>query len=129
MTTDIQKAAILHMRGQGMSYPEIAGTLAMSANTVKSICRRNAAAEQTARDAPAVCKNCGQPLIQPPGVKRKTFCSDQCRYAWWNKARHKQPYQLICHYCGKEFISYGNRKRKFCGRDCYRLSRQGEGLP
>jgi hypothetical protein len=28
-----------------------------------------------------------------------------------------------------EFDSYGNRNRKYCGRDCYIQSRYGEGLP
>ena len=25
----------------------------------------------------------------------------------------------VCEQCGKSFISYGNKNRKYCGRECY----------
>jgi len=28
-------------------------------------------------------------------------------------------YPAVCVRCGKEFLSYGNRKRKYCSHDCY----------
>jgi len=130
MISSAQKEAILVMRRQGCSYPVIAERLLLLPNTVKSICYRSGVKVQPAADKPhTVCKNCGAPLEQSVGGRKKTFCSDKCRYDWWNRTRSKQPYQLICLYYGKKFISYGNRKRKFCGRECYILSRYGEGLP
>lgn len=66
---------------------------------------------------------------QKPGAKKKSFCSDRCRYIWWNHSRNKRPYRLVCQHCGRDFISFGNQNRKFCGRECYLLSRYGEGLP
>jgi len=130
MISNVQKDTILTMRQQGCSCPEIAKYLALSPNTVKSICRRGGAkALQPKMSTVDVCKNCGAPLSQSAGGRKRTFCSNQCRYAWWNAVRSKKPYRLTCFYCGKQFISYGNRKRKFCGRECYILSRYGEGLP
>ena len=130
MILELQKNVILTMRQQGSSYRKIAERLMMSPNTVKTICRRsNMKPAQPTMSTRGICKNCGAPL--PPNVsgRRRIFCSDKCRYAWWNRTRCKQPYRLTCYHCGKEFISYGNRKRKFCGRECYILSRYGEGLP
>lgn len=125
-----EKQAILTMRQQGLSCPEIAAMMSLSPNTVKSLCRRSKI-QTPPQEALAgdVCKNCGAPLKRTPGAKKKVFCGDKCRYAWWNRQRSKRPYRLICYQCGKEFISYGNKKRKFCSRECYNLSRYGEGLP
>lgn len=130
MLTDIQKQTITSLRTQGLTYAEIAAVTELSANTVKSFCRRNHI--QVSQPEPVMndrCKNCGVPISQLPGAKQRIFCSDKCRYAWWNAHRRKQPYHLLCHHCGREFISYGNRKRRFCGRECYLLDRQGEGVP
>lgn len=128
MLSEQEKQAIWTMRSEGQSYLEIADTFALSPNTVKSICYRSGIkpALQTA-DRPDRCKNCGKPLNQVSSGRKKSFCSDQCRYAWWNQRRSKKPYRLVCYQCGKEFISYGNRKRQFCSRECYLLSRQGKG--
>lgn len=124
------RESILMLRQQGEPFTEIAKLLSLSPNTVKSICHRSGIhilpAEKT---DPHVCKNCGQPLIQIPGKKQKTFCSTECRSAWWNKIRSRKPYRLTCYCCGKEFIGFGNRRKKYCGRECYRLSRYGKGLP
>lgn len=132
MMTERQKQAIYTMRQEGQSYLVIADTLALSPNTIKSFCRRSGCKPEgvRARDS-SLCRNCGKLLVQTPGGRKKTFCSDRCRYIWWNQKRGKKPYRLICCQCGKEFISYGNRKRKFCSRECYLQSRYGEedGVP
>lgn len=130
MITNVQKETILAMRQQGISYARIAEELILSLNTVKSVCRRNGIKISRPEERPSgVCKTCGEPLRQVAGGRQKTFCSDKCRYLWWNRSRCRHPYRLTCSYCGKQFISYGNKSRKFCGRDCYSLSRYGEGLP
>lgn len=36
-------------------------------------------------------------------------------------------YPLICAECGKEFLSYGNRKRKYCSHACYIKARFQKG--
>lgn len=130
MISDTQKTVILSMRQQGVSYSGIAEQLLLSPNTVKSVCRRSGVKVERSVERPAdVCKTCGEPLRQIPGGRKKTFCSDKCRYLWWNRKRYRYPYHLTCSHCGKQFISYGNRNKKYCGRDCYILSRYGEGLP
>lgn len=124
------KTSILILRQQGETYAGIATALGLSPNTVKSVCRRKGV--QTAAISepdPDVCKNCGEPLVRIPGKKPKAFCSTHCRTVWWNKARSREPYWLNCHYCGKGFISFGNRKKKFYSRECRRFSRYGESVP
>ena len=34
-------------------------------------------------------------------------------------AYKERGYKLKCAYCGKDFISYGNKKRKYCSHYCY----------
>lgn len=130
MTPQIQKQVILSMYQEGHPYGEIADSLLLSPNTVKSICRRSGIKPLSSSETDSGrCRNCGAPLCHTAGAKKKLFCSDQCRYAWWNRKRSKKPYRLVCCQCGETFISYGNKNRKFCGRECYLRSRYGEGLP
>lgn len=132
MTPEIQKQVILTMYQEGHPYAEIANSLLLSPNTVKSICYRSGLKPVIYEKLNQhICKNCGKPLRQTQGGRKKVFCSDKCRYNWWNRKRGRQPYRLICSQCGREFISLGNRKRKFCGRECYLLSRyrEGDGVP
>lgn len=125
-----QKQTILDLRVQGLTYAEIAQAMELSPNTVKSVCRRSGIKlQQPEQISSELCKNCGKALHKQPGRKPRTFCSNRCRYEWWNKHRKKRVYHLICHQCGRQFISFGNKKRKFCGKDCYLASRYGEGLP
>lgn len=132
--TNKQKQTIRDMRRKGLSYGTIAATLGLSANTIKSFCHRENIDVQSNLDDETrkLCKNCGTPLMHHPGSKKKTFCRDQCRYAWWNKNRGwtgvKSAYHLTCLHCGTEFDS-NNKKRKYCGNECYIRSRNGEGLP
>lgn len=129
MTDSKTKQAILKMRQDGASYAEIGGFFSLSPNTVKSICHRNGIHAPSSNCVEAgLCKNCGKPFSHPAGGQRKIFCSNQCRYQWWNHFRGRQPYRLVCHCCGKEFVSFGNRKKKYCSRACCSASRYGEGV-
>lgn len=126
MTNPKTRQAILEMREGGVPYAQIAGFFSLSPNTVKSICRRsNARVLQGSGQEPGHCKNCGRPIQQPAGSRKRIFCCDRCRYEWWNRARSRRPYRLTCYCCGKEFVSFGNKKKKFCSRECSRLSRCG----
>lgn len=130
MTSDKTKETILTMRRGGASFAEIAGMLSLSPNTVKSICYRSKArALPAADDRTGVCRNCGRPLPEPAAGRKRIFCSSQCRYSWWNCCRSRKPYRLTCYCCGKEFISFGNKKKKYCSRECRRISHYGEGSP
>lgn len=132
--TTTQKQAVQEMRKQDMSYSAIASALGLSTNTIKSFCRReNIDTHRCSNDEKHdLCKNCSEPLKHLLGSKKKVFCSNKCRYTWWNRHRvylgYKGTHRLTCFYCGNEFLSK-NKKRKYCGRICYVHSQSGEGLP
>lgn len=131
--TNKQKQAVREMRQRGETYSAIAKMLGLSPNTIKSFCHRENISSNSVYIESNKCKNCSAPLTQLSGVKQRIFCSDKCRYTWWNKNRQyaecKRRYILTCLYCGSNFESYGNKHRKYCGRECYNHSRYGEGLP
>lgn len=124
MTTE-QKASIITLRSDGLTYSDIAERLKLSINTVKSFYRRCGN-----KSVPtANCKYCGKPILQPSGAREKKFCSDKCRMTWWNSHRDEVNYKVVykykCECCGKEFEVYGNKKRRYCGRSCYIKHRFG----
>ena len=98
------------LRRKGMGYGAIARELGLSVNTVKSYCRRHALPDGTA------CEECGAPIVQVAGRKRKRFCSDTCRNAWWNAhlglVNRKAVRTVICAGCGQPFEAYGRAPRK-----------------
>lgn len=124
--TDEQKQQIIALRRDGAGYGRIAARLQISINTVKSFCRRHSLAASTAG---AVCEQCGKPIEQNPGRKRKRFCCDVCRNKWWNAhlelVKRKAVYTYTCPACGKKFTVYGNSHRKFCSHACYIAYRFG----
>ena len=123
--TDEQKSCIIQFRSEGMTYSEIAQKLNISINTVKSFYRRH-----TQTNMPkGQCKQCGKPITQSKRTREKKFCSDKCRWAWWNqnldKVKRKAIYTFECPNCKKQFTAYGNAKRKYCSHQCYIESRFG----
>lgn len=132
--TNTQKQMVRNMRRRGKSYSAIAASFGFSENTIKSFCRRESinVINDPDNENLNLCKNCGAQLTHHPGSKKKIFCSDKCRYGWWNKNRvwtgAQSVCRLTCYYCGAEFEST-NKKRKYCGRECYIQSRYGEELP
>lgn len=126
-----QKQIIITLRSQGESYAGIADYLGMSPNTVKSFCRRSRIRPSPGLNLNAgktadVCKNCGASLGQNSGRRKKLFCSDRCRYIWWNHERQRKVYRLTCQRCGQTFISLGSRSRRFCSKKCMSLARYGK---
>ena len=139
MTID-QRKMIDSFRSQGMGYKRIAAKLGISENTVKSYLRRNtqpgetvpaqvlAQATKPATDT-HICWQCGKPVAQNPGRKEKKFCSNACRFAWWNAhqdlVKRKSVYHFTCPTCGREFTAYGKANRKYCSHVCYIQARFG----
>jgi len=119
-----QKERIKALRGQGLSYQEIAGKVGVSRNTVKTYCHRNAleavtASEETKqKEIKDQCAHCGQALQKTRSTKK--FCSDACRMAYHKANR---PHDAICAHCGGRFNDIGNRKRKYCSIKCCTASR------
>ncbi|WP_449460459.1 terminase gpP N-terminus-related DNA-binding protein [Streptococcus suis] len=130
--TPYQKKAINDLRLKGFGYKSIANKLDLSANTVKSYCKRNQATvgmeDRTIHED--FCPNCGKVLTHFNGKKKKRFCGDFCRQKWWNshldKVNRKAYSQHKCLGCGLSFLSYGNQKRKFCSHSCYIKTRFGK---
>ncbi len=80
-----------------------------------------------------VCACCGKWLFNPATGRKKRFCNDDCRRKWWNLNRDQMnkgsesQYVITCVGCGKQFISYGNSKRKYCSKECYVNHRYWDG--
>ncbi|MCX7749149.1 MAG: sigma-70 region 4 domain-containing protein [Clostridia bacterium] len=137
-----QKQKIFELRSNGQSYLQIAQTLRVSENTVKSFCRRNINKPEKVETSVAIktvetkeslsdCKHCGKPLIHADKGQPKKFCSEKCRRIWWKandgQIDRKAWYALNCSMCGIEFESYGNRNRRFCSHACYIKKRFEKG--
>ena len=136
--TSAQKEEIYKLRLQGLGYKAIARELLMSVDAIKGYCKRhhlNGPAEvvqlnaQVLQEKNGVCLQCKKPIRQKKYGRTKKKCSDACRYTWWNENQAKRSksetaiYHYTCPNCGKNFISYGNKLRKYCSHDCYIKSR------
>lgn len=134
------------MRAAGMGYARIAAALDMSVNSVKSYCRRHGltgdcsipdslsethageAASGPPQYGATACEQCGSPVRQEAGRKKRRFCSDACRQAWWASHRdemsRKAVRNFVCEYCGMQFSRYGVSDRRYCSRSCAALARR-----
>lgn len=125
--TNGEKVQIVQMRKRGLGYTEIARSLGMSVNTVKSYCQRSGVKplEKKTAQSGEVCRQCGSVLKHTPGRKRKQFCSDACRLRWWHGHReHSQNARtVVCASCGKAFVT--DRMQKYCSHACYIQARFG----
>ena len=128
--TEGQKKEIKRLRESGAGYTAIAGKMGIPKETVRSFCRRNGLAGQAVQEGSedrqaqeGSCRECGKPLQQTEGVKRRVFCSRECREKWWHshpgEVRQRAVYSFTCTGCGKPFTAYGNSKRKYCSHECY----------
>lgn len=128
-----QKEQIGVLRRSGQSYTEISKQVHTSRDAVISYCRRNGLQNIEGNTETGYetnrCRECGNALHQIDGMKRRIFCSKECRVKWWNKhpekVNRKAVYQYACPTCGKQFSAYGNSKRKYCSHACYIADRFG----
>ena len=131
---DNQKLMIKEMRGSGLGYKKIAQALDLPVGTVQSFCRRESVTALTAQVFDeSHCRQCGKPLVQSDKVKRRKFCSEECRVKWWTQhpcsknSNTKSNRTVLCANCGKPFTAYGKGIRKYCSHACYVGSRFGGG--
>ena len=112
------------LRREGFGYKRIAAITSFSLDTIKSHCKRHPLQEDNSE---VRCKQCGALVEQMPNRKKKQFCSDKCRMAWWNAhpEQRKKTHTLICLYCERPFQS-GKSNRRFCSRACYADYRRKE---
>ncbi len=141
--TEYQAKQIRDFRRHGAGYKAIASVTGLSRDIVRNYCKSHGldgfAEEVTINMNEQIkrglaCQNCGAPLVRPHTGRPRRFCCDKCRFDWWavHSAELRQDseanYRLTCVHCGREFISYGNRNRKYCSHDCYIQHRfYGEG--
>lgn len=131
--TDKQKNQIAVYREQGKSYTDISKLMDLSINSIKTYCKRHGLGGKLAYEAEVEsdtsCEYCGKPVAQNPGRKKKRFCSNKCRNAWWDEhqdqVNKKAHYEFVCPHCQKPFSVYGNKNRKFCSHFCYVEDRFG----
>lgn len=122
--SDRRKLEELWLRGHGCA--KIANELGMNVNIVKLYCRRHGlSGDRQQEKIPEIdrdineprCKCCGIFITRKNGTKKRIFCSDKCRIAWWNNhqklVNRKAEYAFICLNCEKRFAAYGNRERKY----------------
>lgn len=126
---EMQKSQITALRKKGCGYIRIANELELSENTVKSYCRRYGLSVENLENM-VFCRNCGAAIVNTEKWKPRQFCSDLCRTVWWkahpDEVNRKATYAFVCAGCGKEFVAYGNKSRKYCCHACYTKSRFGE---
>ncbi len=123
--TNEEVMSINSLRNMGQGYRVIASALNMPVNSVKSWCRRHPLSEFTE----SICLQCGKPLICTPHRKKKKYCSDKCRYAWWSahpeERKPKTLYDHVCAGCGSAFSS-ARRNTRYCSSTCYAAHRKGD---
>lgn len=135
-----QQNKIRELRMKGMGYRNISSETGIYRDTIRSFCRRNGldgyASAICAGKTEIVekngmagqedqCQNCGRKLEQPLTGRKRKFCCEECRRKWWKhhpekiNRRQEAFYTEICAHCGNEFLSYGNRGRRYCSHACY----------
>ncbi len=123
--TQLQKGRIERLQRDGLGYRTIASELNLPVDTVKSYCRRHPiAVDET------VCQWCGAKQTQTPHKRKRRFCSDKCRMAWWKEhpeqINRKKIYTHTCLYCGQAFQSF-RAGSKYCSRQCFANKRRRDG--
>lgn len=126
--TASQARQIAELRLNGRGYRTIASEVGLSRDTVRNYCKSHTLdgyAAEVKKVADSHCRNCGAAIEQPVSGRHRIFCSDKCRREWWSinqNVINRKPtafYNLTCKYCGKAFLSYGNKGRKYCCHNCY----------
>jgi len=117
MTNDKRK--ILELKQMGYGYKKIAKELNLSLSVVRYACNKMNEEELLGGS----CEQCHVKLKSIKGRKEKRFCSDKCRWKWWNQhhdeLKKRAYYTHICKYCNKEFTIYAVKERNYCSHECY----------
>ncbi len=74
---------INELRDLGYGYKRIAKELSITPSAVRHAC--NKIEEESILKG--FCKNCDKEMLSIKGKKKKLFCSDKCRWQWWNEQR------------------------------------------
>lgn len=128
--TEAQKLRIEMMRNNGIGYKVIAREVGLTRDIVRNYCKSRDMAGYGKRiiigaGNKEVCKYCLGPIEKANTGRPRKFCCEKCRREWWRENKDlidrkaSAKYEIVCQHCGKRFISYGNKKRKYCSHQCY----------
>lgn len=127
--TDAQAEQIQKLRFEGMGYKAIAAFLGLSRDQVRNYCKSHDYAgygpavtlnKQEQMDQGRLCRRCGKPIRRKGLGRKRKFCSDHCRRAWWAAHAEKAlKHKKTCAYCGRQFTAPGRKSRKYCSHSCY----------
>ena len=99
MMTRTQKATILEMRAEGITYKTIAEQMGMSLGSVKMFVSRHHRADDRR------CEQCGK-LLPNGAAASQRFCTIKCKTVWWNANPTRVAKQVhhTCAICGISFM-------------------------
>lgn len=121
--TKEERSSVIRLQKAGYGYRRIAANLSLPLSTVKSWCRRHPIQNDQNDN---VCLNCGVPIQQTPHKRRRKFCSDRCRNAWWSShpemRNSKTVYHHICLFCGRDY-SNNRISGSYYSRECFARAR------
>jgi len=81
MNNDELKIKVNELRNEGYGYKRIASELSISVSAARYMCMKTTDEDLLVDN----CKNCGLKIKSIKGKKKRMFCSDTCRYQWWNQ--------------------------------------------
>lgn len=84
-----EKEKVIKLKKCGLSVKKISNELSISINTVKSYLQRNKEKFENKKVDGNHCLFCGSVLHHIMHKKHKKFCSDKCRYDYWNERKCK----------------------------------------
>lgn len=127
MNNDNLKDKVNELRVKKYGYKKIASELEITISAARHMCKKIKEEDVLV----GYCENCGLRIKSIQGKKRKRFCSDKCRWQWWNKnnkkVNKKAYYDYECKYCKTKFRAYGNKNRVYCSHECYVKSKTKKG--
>ena len=85
---EIIRTKVIELKKAGYGFVKIASTLSISIKEVKTICKEIDEVELLN----VKCKNCNYKITSHKGKKIKQFCSDRCRWDYWNNKQKTERY-------------------------------------
>jgi predicted transcriptional regulator len=86
LMSDDVKNRINELKEKGYGYKRIAKELSMTASAVRYTLAKISEEDLLL----GTCKYCGITMKSVKGKKKKVFCSDHCRYQFWNQHRKEK---------------------------------------
>ncbi len=82
------KREVTRLKKAGYGFVKIANTLSISVKDVRAICK-----EIDVELLNGNCKNCNANITSVKGKKIKQFCSNRCRWDYWNNKQKVKSYK------------------------------------